>query len=218
MSDEDSGSGQRRRRRRGRRGRKKGGGGGGGNSGGGGGGGGGGGNRGGGGGNRGNSNKGRKRRVKTPEHKFGGREPVASDPDWQGPDELNTFELFCAYHLGIFENNSYRDPSIKQVARLFQRSVEDIRQALTSCGLDDESVKASGYDLSLARLDVKVAPNGIDKRELAKNLYEEFIGEHADLATEWSEVQDVEEEEEEDEEDDEEYEDEDEVEDEVETA
>lgn len=167
----------RRRRRRGRRGRNKGGGGNGGNGGGG----------GGGGGNRGNQSQ-RKRRAKTPEHKFGGREPVASDSDWNGPAELNTFELFCSYHLGLFENNNYRDPSIKQVARLFGRSVDEIRNALDDSGLDDKSVKASGYDVSLARLDLKVAPEGIDKRELAKNLYEEFCAEHPALATDWSEA------------------------------
>ena len=101
---------------------------------------------------------------------------------------LNAFELFCAYHLGIFENNTYRDPSIKQVARLFGKNVDEIREALESCGLDDQSVKATGYDLSLARLDVKVAPEGIDKRELAKNLYDEFHAEHPGLEPAWSEA------------------------------
>lgn len=183
MSDDaNTGANSGRRRRRSRR-RGRGGGGGG--------------NSGGGGNNGGNSNPGnqaqprpqRKRQSKTPEHKFGGRNPVAVE-EWNSPNELNTFELFCSYHLGLFENNDYRDPSIKQVARLFGRSIDDIRRALDVTGLDDATVKATGYDVSLARLDLKVAPDGIDKRELAKNLYEEFRLEHPSLDTDWSESQD----------------------------
>lgn len=186
MSDDSNSDGRRRRRRGRKRGGKKRGGGGGG-----------------GGGNNGPGNqKQRSRRKKTPEHKFGGRDPVASDPSWDRPEELNAFELFCTYHLGIFENNQYRDPSIKQVARLFKRSIEEIRDALEACGLDDKSVKETGYDLSLSRLDVKVAPDGIDKRELAKNLFEEFCAEHPGLESDWSEAH-----EDEDEDDFEEYDD-----------
>lgn len=126
-------------------------------------------------------------RKSTPREKFGGRDPKdVSAGKWNGPSELNAFELFCSYHLGIFENNSYRDPSLKSVAKLFGRSIDEVRDALSECGLDDNTVRESSYDLSLARLDVKVAPNGIDKRELAKNLYDEFIAEHPSFV-DWSE-------------------------------
>ena len=62
-----------------------------------------------------------------------------------------------------------------------------IRDALEECRLDDASVKGTGYDLSLARLDVKVAPVGIDKREIAKTLFEEFSLEHPELLGDWVE-------------------------------
>lgn len=145
--------------------------------------------------NRGKSNKrrGGSGRKQTPKEKFGGRDPknVSSD-NWEAPAELTAFDLFCSYHLGIFENNSYRDPSLKQVAKLFGRSYEDIRDALNSCGLDDDTIRQADYDLSLARLDVKVAPDGIDKRELAKNLFDEFVAAHPGFV-EWTESDSTEE-------------------------
>jgi len=183
-SDETSGSGRRRRRRRGRN-RSKGGGSGGGGSN----------NAGGGnssnnqnnaGGNRGRGSGG-KRKSQTPEEKFGGREPRDANAGRRdGPGQLNAFELFCAYHLGIFEDNEYREPSLKSVARLFDRSPDEIRTALEACGLDDNAVRTADYDLSLAQLDVKVAPDGIDKREIAKNLFDEFIDAHPGFV-DWSE-------------------------------
>ena len=204
MSDEanteQSGSGRRRRRRRSKN--SGGSGGGGTNSGGGGGansgssknsrgrrGGSGGGGGGGGGGNPGNTRGGGgKRKPQTPEHKFGGREPRDINAGRrEASTQLNAFELFCAYHLGIFEDNSYREPSLKSVARLFGRSSDEIRSALEACGLDDQAVRGADYDLSLAQLDVKVAPDGIDKREIAKHLFDEFVEAHPQFV-DWSEA------------------------------
>ena len=174
MSEEaNSGSGRRRRRRGRRRGGKGGGGGGGGNSGG---------NPG---NNRGNQQQ-RRRKPKTPADKFGGRDPV-QEGLWEAPERFTAFELFSAYHLGIYEDNNYRDPSIKQTARLFGRPIDQVRNALAACGLDDDTVKKTGFDLSLARLDVKVAPVGIDKKEVAKTLFEEFAAEHPGLIEDWVE-------------------------------
>ncbi len=110
---------------------------------------------------------------RTPVEKFGGREP-------RGPvarvesTEFNCFEVFCAYHLGITEDNRYRKQSLKEVARRFERSPDEIVEVLNACGMDAESLKGSGFDISFAQLDVKVAPEGIDKREIAKGLFEEF--------------------------------------------
>lgn len=191
-SGQNSGSGRRRRRRRSKnRGGDSNSGNGGGNNGGG--------NSG---GNRGNSNNGNngnrgrrsgggggggRRKPQTPEEKFGGREPRDANAGRRdAPSQLNAFELFCAYHLGIFEDNTYRDPSLKSVARLFGRSIDDIRSALEACGLDDQTVRGADYDLSLAQLDVKVAPEGIDKREIAKHLFDEFVEAHPKFV-DWAE-------------------------------
>jgi len=40
--------------------------------------------------------------------------------------------------------------------------------------MDHQTLKDVDYDLSLARLDVRVAPEGIDKKELARPLFDEF--------------------------------------------
>lgn len=88
---------------------------------------------------------------------------------------MTGFDLFCAYWLGIGENNTYRKPNIRDVSRRFDRSTREIEEALKYCGMDIDAVKRSGYDMSLAQLDISVAPEGIDKRELAKGLFEEFV-------------------------------------------
>lgn len=171
-NSDQGGSGRKRRRRRGRNRRSK-------NNGN---------NQGGNKGNQRNGNRSRnKRKPRTPEDKFGGRDPRdVSAGEHEVPTHLNAFELFCSYHLGIFERNEYRQPSIKSVARLFERSPEEIREALSACGLDDQSVRQANFDLSLAQLDVRVAPEGIDKREIAKGLFEEFVDAHPGFV-DWSE-------------------------------
>jgi hypothetical protein len=118
-----------------------------------------------------------RRKLKTPESKFGGREPRApveyDEPS--GPREMTPFELFCAYHLGISEDNRYRQPSARDVARRFGCSPQELEQALKRFGLDKETLKKAGYDISLAQLDMQVAPEGVDKRELAKVLFSDFL-------------------------------------------
>jgi hypothetical protein len=101
---------------------------------------------------------------------------------------------------------------------LFGRPIDEIRGALEASGLDDVAVKNSGFDMSLARLDVKLAPEGIDKREIAKGLFEEFGAECPEFAGYWTgavEEPEVEEDEDEDDyEDDDDFEDDDALEDE----
>ncbi|RAL22146.1 hypothetical protein DL240_09835 [Lujinxingia litoralis] len=120
------------------------------------------------------------RKLKTPESKLGGREPLvdlSAAPQQRGPVELTPFELFCAYHCGITDNNNYRQQSLREVARRFNKPVPEMEQALRDFGLDKETVKRSRFDISLCHLDMKVAPEGIDKRELARVLFDEFLEE-----------------------------------------
>ncbi len=118
-------------------------------------------------------------KPRTPESKFGGREPlVTSDFEEERSNEplkLTPFELFCTYHLGISEDNRYRPSNIRDVARRFAVSQGELEQALKDCGLDRDSMRKIGYDMSLAQLDMQVAPEGIDKRELAKVLFSELV-------------------------------------------
>ena len=102
---------------------------------------------------------------RTPLEKFGGREP-RSTATRTGPTEFNCFELFCAYHLGITEDNRYRKQSLKEVARRFDRSTDKLVEVLQFCGMDAESLKRSGFDISYAQLDVKVAPEAVSYTHL----------------------------------------------------
>ena len=134
-----------------------------------------------------NSNKQRNRNSRTPKDKLGGREPIDKDAGIiSGPLHVNAFELFCTYHLGITPNNKYKKPNVRDVARYFDRKPHEIDDALKQCGLDNASCKSAGFDISLAQLDIRVAPEGLDLREIAKPLFEEFV-ELNENFVDWSE-------------------------------
>src|SRR5690606_12765365 len=115
--------------------------------------------------------------IKTPREKFGGREPRVIDADMgsRGTLELTPFELFCTYHLGITEENTYRRPNARDVARRFRVSVDEMHDALRRFGLDQRALDRYDFDINLALLDVKVVPEGIDRREIARVHFDELI-------------------------------------------
>lgn len=124
-----------------------------------------------------NNNRRRSGGGGTPVNKFGGREPTAdlSDVDFNETLELNPFEVFCAWHLGITADNKYRKPRLNEVARRFDVSTNEMQDALERFGMDKKTLAECRYELSLAQLDIRVAPEGIDRRELAKNLFAELL-------------------------------------------
>lgn len=88
---------------------------------------------------------------------------------------INPFELFCAYHLGIEPGNTYKPANINQVGQRFGVDPATIRQATKKYKFDPESMMDRDFDLALAQLDIQVAPEGVSKTELAKGIYEEFL-------------------------------------------
>jgi len=88
---------------------------------------------------------------------------------------LDAFNLFCAYHLGIGPNKEYKPSNINEVARRFGYDQGVIKQALKECNMDSASLLDKDFDMALAQLDIQVAPEGIDKIELAKSIYEDFL-------------------------------------------
>lgn len=116
-------------------------------------------------------------KLKTPADKFGGREPVALPRTIEEVEQvpLNGFELFCAYHLGITDDNQHRRQNARDVARRFGITPDELQDALRQHGLDLPTITQCGYDMELALLDIRVAPDGIDRRELAKGLYDELL-------------------------------------------
>lgn len=91
------------------------------------------------------------------------------------------FDLFCACYLGIMPDGSYRSMGFNEVAKRLRRSPGDLKQALQDYGMDAEALKQAGFDISLAKLDMQVAPEGMDRRELARGLFEELLEYHPEL-------------------------------------
>jgi len=87
---------------------------------------------------------------------------------------IEPFELFCAYHLGINRDKQYKSANINEVGRRFNADPATIRQALKEYGMDSGSLLDRDFDMALAQLDIQVAPEGVDRVELAKGIYEEF--------------------------------------------
>lgn len=113
-----------------------------------------------------------------PREQFGGRMPRGSASGSQKRETLpvNAFELFCSYHLGVTDDNRYKRFGFKELARRFDLSTDELEEALKRYGLHKSQLgQVADFDMSLAHLDVKVAPEGVDKREIGKMLFEELL-------------------------------------------
>jgi len=88
---------------------------------------------------------------------------------------LDAFELFCAYHLGLSPEGKYRQQNIHDIARSYNKTPAEIKQLLVDFGIDADTMIHSKFDITLAQLDIQVAPEGINKKELAKSIYEDFM-------------------------------------------
>ncbi|MBT5469081.1 MAG: hypothetical protein HOK41_00620 [Nitrospina sp.] len=100
---------------------------------------------------------------------------------------LDAFSLFCAYHLGIGPNKEYKPSNINEVARRFGQDQGVVKQALKECNMDSASLLDKDFDMALAQLDIQVAPEGIDKMELAKSIYEDFL-EAPNVKRDWKKI------------------------------
>ncbi|MBI3387257.1 MAG: hypothetical protein HY027_05890 [Deltaproteobacteria bacterium] len=87
---------------------------------------------------------------------------------------IDAFELFCAYHLGITAENGYAFQNIHQVAKRFKTNAAVIRQILSELGMDPDAIVHSSFDLASAKVDIMLAPEGVSRVELARELYQEF--------------------------------------------
>lgn len=87
---------------------------------------------------------------------------------------ITPFDLFCAYHLGITAEGGYRFQNIHDVAKRFGCSSGVIKQVLQELNLDADSIVQSKFDMASAQVDIMAAPEGISRRELARELYDQF--------------------------------------------
>lgn len=102
----------------------------------------------------------------------GGRPP--SGPPSARASAIDPFQLFCSYYLGIAADKRYAPANIHEVGRRFGVDAGVIRQVLKEHGMDPESVMNTEFDLAMAQIDIQVAPEGVDRVELAKGIYQEF--------------------------------------------
>jgi len=102
-------------------------------------------------------------------------QPPVTDREKPLTGDLDPFELFCAYHLGIAPNKEYRPSNINDVAQRFGKDPATIRQALKEAGMDSASLLDRDFDMALAQLDIQVAPEGVDRIELAKTIYSDYL-------------------------------------------
>ncbi len=109
-----------------------------------------------------------------------GKQPSPSNRDaapregFKQVGNIDPFELFCAYHLGITQDKGYRTANINEVANRFRSEQGMVKQALKEYDMDPESLLNRDFDMALAQLDIQVAPEGVDRLELAHGIYEDF--------------------------------------------
>jgi hypothetical protein len=87
---------------------------------------------------------------------------------------IEAFDLFCAYHLGITEDGGYRFQNVHQVARRFRTNAGVIRQLLQDFRMDPDVIVHSDFDMADAQVDIMMAPEGMNRVELAREIYERF--------------------------------------------
>jgi hypothetical protein len=90
----------------------------------------------------------------------------------EGPP--GAFDLFCAYHLGVTADDGYSRPSLDSTARRFGITPEEVKDLLKEYAIDAESIEQTSFDLEGAVLDVKLAPEGISRTEIARDHFEEL--------------------------------------------
>ncbi len=87
---------------------------------------------------------------------------------------IDPVELFMAYHLGITADNGYQPQNIHDLARRFHTEPGRINEALKAYEIDSDTVLNTDFDMAMAQYDIRVAPEGVSKRELGRQLYEDF--------------------------------------------
>jgi hypothetical protein len=100
---------------------------------------------------------------------------VAPEPGAARGSKVDPFDLFCAYHLGITADKKFRPANLNEVARRFSMGPGELKQALQDYGMDAAVVMEKEFDMAMAQLDIELAPEGIDRVELARQLYADFL-------------------------------------------
>jgi hypothetical protein len=89
--------------------------------------------------------------------------------------ELSPFSVFCCLYLGITDTNGYRAQGAEDVARRFGLDRDGLASYLAEQRLRRDDLERAQFDLESARLDIRVAPDGISRVELARTLWKELL-------------------------------------------
>jgi hypothetical protein len=95
-------------------------------------------------------------------------------PNPDAADILSPFNLFCAYHLGVTKDNGYKFQSMPEVAKRFNVDVQSLKERLVEFSLETETLRRQGFDSEMGQLDIRVAPEGVSRRELARSMWLEL--------------------------------------------
>jgi hypothetical protein len=89
----------------------------------------------------------------------------------QRPDP---FELFCFYNLGIDRNGWYKFRNLRETARYFGTSSEQIMKWLQEDHIDPETVRKVDFNLSKAHVDIQILSYTAPKEEILAAARERF--------------------------------------------
>jgi hypothetical protein len=89
-------------------------------------------------------------------------------------DNIEPVALFMAYHLGVTDDDRYQPQNLHEVARRFRTSPGRINEALSAYEIDADTVMNTDFDMAMAQFDIRVAPEGVSRKMLGRQLYEEF--------------------------------------------
>ena len=93
--------------------------------------------------------------------------PTDSPPD--------AFTLFCFYHLGITPTDGYQRPHLEEVARRVSMPPKEVKALLGEFEIDDDAIRKIDFDLEGAKLDIRLAPEGISRTEVARDLWQDYL-------------------------------------------
>lgn len=89
-------------------------------------------------------------------------------------NDLDEFEIFCLYHLGLQGTQAGTPLNLNQVAARLNCAPETVQKFLVERRLDAEHLLNSGFDLVGAQMDVQHAPDGIDLKLAARHHFEQY--------------------------------------------
>jgi hypothetical protein len=108
---------------------------------------------------------------------LGGRVPRNTPRAKQLEGPPDGFTLFAAYHLGVTPEDGYQKPSLDEISKRYGMTHDEVRAALVEHRIDLDTVRESKFDLDGAKLDVRVAPEGISRIEIAREQYDMYLEE-----------------------------------------